>query len=81
MVPNPQMMSDEEMIESAKKLIRTETGIWFHSNDIQSSYEELKTKGVDITTPEKQEWGGIMCKLKDQDGNSFSLISSQTSMQ
>ena len=41
-----------------------------------ASYEELKGKGVDITTPEKQEWGGTMSKVKDQDGNSFSIISS-----
>lgn len=41
---------------------------------MQSTYEELKGKGVDITAPQKQEWGGIMSKVKDQDGNSFSII-------
>jgi uncharacterized glyoxalase superfamily protein PhnB len=46
---------------------------------LQSTYEELKNKGVDITPPEKQEWGGIMSKLKDQDGNSYCIISSPTS--
>ncbi len=46
---------------------------------MQLTYEELKNKGVDITPPEKQEWGGIMSKLKDQDGNSYSIISSPSS--
>jgi lactoylglutathione lyase len=76
MVPNPMMMSDGVEIEAAKKSIGAETGIWFYSNNIQSTYEELKGKGVNITAPEKQEWGGVMSKVKDQDGNSFSIISS-----
>ncbi|HET9357506.1 MAG TPA: hypothetical protein VFN98_05385, partial [Nitrososphaeraceae archaeon] len=76
MVPNPMMMSDGVEIEAIKKSIGAETGIWFYSKDMQLTYEELKGKGVDITAPEKQEWGGIMSKLKDQDGNSFSIISS-----
>ena len=75
MLPNVQMMSNEGVVEAAKKGIGTETGIWFYSDDIQSTYRELKKKGVDITAPEKQEWGGIMSKFKDQDGNSYSLIS------
>jgi lactoylglutathione lyase len=76
MVPNPMMMSDGVEIEAIKKSIGAETGIWFYSKDMQSTYEELKGKGVDITAPEKQEWGGTMSKVKDQDGNSFSIISS-----
>lgn len=75
MVANAQLMSNEGEIEAAKKGIGTETGIWFYSDDIQSTYGELKKKGVDISAPEKQEWGGIMSKFKDQDGNSYSLIS------
>ena len=76
MVPNPMMMSNGVEIEAIKKSIGAETGIWFYSKDMQSTYEELKGKGVDITAPQKQEWGGIMSKVKDQDGNSFSIISS-----
>ena len=77
MIPNPDMMSDEEVI-LAKKAIGKPTGIWFYTNDIQGTFEELKSKGIDITQPEEQQWGGIMCKVKDQDGNSFALISSPT---
>lgn len=76
MIPNPMMMSDGVEIEAVKKSIGAETGIRFYTNNIQSTYEELKRKGISITAPEKQEWGGIMSKLKDQDGNSYSIISS-----
>jgi uncharacterized glyoxalase superfamily protein PhnB len=75
MEPNSQMMSPEEL-ESAKKKIGKNTGVWFFSSDIQSTYEVLKAKGVDISKPEKQEWGGILSQVKDLDGNIFTLLSS-----
>ena len=65
-----------EAVEAAKRSIGTPTGLWFYTNDIQGTYAELKTKGVDITQPEKQDWGGIMSTIKDQDGNEYQLISS-----
>ena len=73
MEPNTHMMSPEEQ-DLAKKNIGTNTGVWFYTSDIQSTYEELKSKGVDITGPEKQEWGGIMSLVKDLDGNVFTLL-------
>jgi lactoylglutathione lyase len=75
MEPHPQMMPTEEL-EIARKNIGRNTGVWFYTSDIQSTYEELKSKGVDITKPEKQEWGGIMSLVKDLDGNKFTLLSS-----
>jgi hypothetical protein len=35
--------------EAVKKSIGVETGKWFYSNNIRSTYEELKGKAVDIT--------------------------------
>ena len=75
MEPNSNMMSPEET-ELAKKNIGTNTGVWLYSSNIQSTYEELKSKGVDISVPQKQEWGGVMSLVKDLDGNIFTLLSS-----
>jgi predicted enzyme related to lactoylglutathione lyase len=75
MEPHPKMMPPEEL-EIARKNIGRNTGVWFYTSDIQSTYEELKSKGVDITKPEKQEWSGIMSHVKDLDGNIFTLLSS-----
>ena len=75
MEPNLQQMSPEEL-EVAKKSIGNNTGVWFYTSDIQSTYEELESKGVNITKPEKQEWGGTMSLVKDLDGNIFTLLSS-----
>ena len=61
--------------EMAKKAIGTPTGIWFYTNDIQGTFAELKAKGVNISQPEKQDWGGTMSSIKDQDGNEYQLIS------
>jgi len=73
MEPNQKMMPKAEF-ERAKKEIGAFTGVWFYTDDIKSTYEELKKKGVNITSPEKQEWGGIMSIFKDQDGNGFHLV-------
>jgi len=73
MEPNKKMMSKAEF-ERAKKEIGTHTGIWFYTDDIKSTYEELEKKGVNITPPAKQEWGGVMSTFKDYDGNGFHLI-------
>jgi uncharacterized glyoxalase superfamily protein PhnB len=73
MEPSDKMMSKNEY-EMAKKQIGTMTGVWFYTNDINATYDDLKKKGVDITKPEKQQWGGIMSMLKDQDGNGYHLI-------
>ena len=78
MEPNPQLMPPEEL-EIARKNIGRNTGVWFYTSDIQSTYEDLKSKGVDITNPEKQEWGGTMSLVKDLDGNIFTLLSSPES--
>jgi uncharacterized glyoxalase superfamily protein PhnB len=75
MEPNQDMMTDEE-IEQAKQEIGTMTSLWFYSKNMDNTYKELKEKGVNITEPKKQDWGGILSQIKDQDNNILTLISS-----
>ena len=74
MEPNTKFMP-AAAVEMAKRSIGTPTGIWFYTNDIQGTFAELKAKGVNISQPEKQDWGGTMSSIKDQDGNEYQLIS------
>jgi lactoylglutathione lyase len=60
MVPNPMVMSDGLEIEAIKKSIGAETGIWFYSNNIQSTYEELKGKRWILLSP-KSKNGEVLC--------------------
>ena len=67
------MMTNED-IEQAKKEIRTTTSLWFYTKDINNTYKELQEKGVNITEPKKQDWGGMgwnNVKIKDQDNIIF----------
>ncbi len=73
--PNQDMMTNEE-IEQAKQEIGTMTSLWFYTKNINDTYKELQEKGVNITEPKKQDWGGIMSQIKDQDNNILTLISS-----
>ena len=75
MEPNNDMMTNEE-IEQARKEIGTKTSLWFYTKNINDIYKELQEKGVNITEPKKQDWGGIMSQIKDQDNNILTLISS-----
>jgi lactoylglutathione lyase len=75
MEPNNDMITNEE-IKQAKKEMGTMTNFWFYTKNINDTYKELLEKGVHITEPKKQDWGGIMSQIKDQDNNILTLISS-----
>jgi lactoylglutathione lyase len=77
--PNVELLKTDEEINRAKMKIGTDTDIWFYSNNIESTYDMLKDKGVELTRPEKQDWGGTMSVIVDQDGNKFSIISASPS--
>ena len=58
----------------AKNKIGTATGIWFYAKEIEPVYQTLKSRGVEITKPERQPWGVRMSRFYDQDRNEFSLL-------
>ena len=46
----------------------------FLPTTLMKHFKSLKSKGVDITSPEKQIWGGVLSTVFDQDKNSFGLV-------
>ena len=47
----------------------------FECDDIRTTYEELRGRGVEFTEePTLQSWGGIQAQFKEQDGNGFVLV-------
>jgi catechol 2,3-dioxygenase-like lactoylglutathione lyase family enzyme len=50
------------------------TGIGFRVDDLDKTYQEMTTKGVEFTAkPTKEEWGSY-AMFKDPDGNEFWLL-------
>lgn len=43
--------------------------IVFKADDLQQTYEEIKSKGINIDPPRRADWGGQELVLKDPDEN------------
>jgi catechol 2,3-dioxygenase-like lactoylglutathione lyase family enzyme len=43
------------------------------TSDCRKTYEELKTKGVEFTSPPKEQFYGVEAIMKDNSGNWFSM--------
>lgn len=64
-------MFSKEAIKTVTELIRKGTfgHGGFESIDIYSTYEELKSKGVEIAKPPKVEFYRVTAVFKDDSGN------------
>lgn len=52
------------------------TGLVFGSSDVESTYQELQSRGVPFTEkPTVQAWGAMQAQFTDLDGNGFVLHS------
>lgn len=55
--------------------VGVETPIVWETDDIESTYEDLRAKGVEFPEPPTQQfWGGFQAAFKDSAGNLFKLI-------
>lgn len=55
--------------------IGTFTGLVLTTADIQATYDDLRSNGVQFTEPPtRQPWGMVQAQFKDQDGNGFVLV-------
>ena len=49
------------------------TGVGFVADDVEATYQELSSRGVEFTeTPNQQPWG-MQAQFVDQDGNGYVL--------
>ena len=51
--------------------IGTFTGVSFECDDVEATYQVLKSKGVEFIAPPKKESWGTSALFKDPDGNQF----------
>ncbi len=69
----------ESVLPAAPKedqiLVGRFTGLSFQTNNIQKSYESLKSIGVEFSgVPEQQYWGGWLATLIDPANNEVQLV-------
>ena len=58
-----------------RALVGRFVGCSLHVDDIEKSYSDLATNGVEFTSPpEKQFWGGTLAHFKDPSGNVLTLL-------
>jgi lactoylglutathione lyase len=63
------------VLEPGQGKVGTFTSVVFATDDMQATYDELRSRGVRFTEePSKQPWGGIQAQFVDPDGNTFVLV-------
>jgi lactoylglutathione lyase len=63
------------VLEPGRGTVGTFTSVVFATDDMQATYEQLRSRGVRFTEePARQSWGGIQAQFVDQDGNTFVLV-------
>jgi catechol 2,3-dioxygenase-like lactoylglutathione lyase family enzyme len=50
------------------------SGIFFATDDLRATYEELKARGVEFTEEPTERPYGIDCAFRDPSGNNFRII-------
>ncbi len=59
--------------DDQKDRIGTFSNVLFNCDDIQQTYEELRSKGVEFTEAPTQQFWGWWAVFKDPDGNTYGL--------
>ena len=65
--------------EESKSLVGRFVGTSVEVQDIAATYQELISRGVPFTSPPtKQPWGGTLAHFTDPDGNTLTLLGSNS---
>ncbi|HSE82357.1 MAG TPA: VOC family protein [Gaiellaceae bacterium] len=75
-VPGPPVFDEETRAQIQTLLAKGASGgLFFSSDDVQGSYEELKGRGVEFTQEPMQQPYGLDAGFRDSSGNHFRLVS------
>ena len=75
-VPGPPVFDEETRAKIQELLARGAAGgLFFSSDDVQGSYEEMKSRGVEFTQEPTQMPYGVDAGFRDSSGNHFRLVS------
>ena len=61
--------------EAALSMIGTFTPFVLNVEDMDATYQELKSKGVEFPNPPEKQFYGWWATIKDQDGNTIGMHS------
>ena len=75
-VPGPPVFDEDTRAKIQELLARGASGgLFFSSDDVQGSYEEMKSRGVEFTQEPTQQPYGLDAGFRDSSGNHFRLVS------
>jgi predicted enzyme related to lactoylglutathione lyase len=73
-IPGPPMMDEATTAQVRDLMAKGFAGtVFLTTDDCQSSYEELKARGVEFSEEPEERPYGIDCGFRDPSGNSFRL--------
>jgi catechol 2,3-dioxygenase-like lactoylglutathione lyase family enzyme len=77
-IPGPPVF-EEETREQIQKLLAkgASGGLFFATDDVQKSYDELKARGVEFTQEPTEQPYGIDAGFRDSSGNHFRMAQSR----
>ena len=74
-VPGPPVFDEDTRAQIQALLAKGAGGLFFSSDDVQGSYEELKRRGVEFTQEPTQQPYGLDAGFRDSSGNHFRMMS------
>ena len=75
-VPGPPVFDEDTRAQIQALLAKGAAGgLFFSSDDVQGSYEELKRRGVEFTQEPTQRPYGLDAGFRDSSGNHFRMMS------
>jgi predicted enzyme related to lactoylglutathione lyase len=73
-VPGPPVFDEDTRAKIQELLAKGAAGgLFFATDDVQGSYEELKERGVEFTQPPTEQPYGLDAGFRDPSGNHFRM--------